>query len=210
MRVDSLLMGLVTLLIALIVILILLRVARAAGAVAADGFTGQGRFAPNLPRGGEGFSSGSDALLNGWFVYIYDSSKPATRETNAVAKLLEETSTPTELENMRLYKLDAENTLPLGWIDMADEKNTELAQFFATGMGLYIYGGGSTGLYLNNNFSVDHIGDRTDAEKLLSIFFHAPSQRDLIDRMADEFGLYLEERDDVPMMESTLWKLYSE
>jgi hypothetical protein len=127
-----------------------------------------------------------------------------------VAKLLEETSTPTQLEHMRLYRLDAEHTLPLAWLDMADEKNADLAQFFTTGMGLYINGGGSTGLYLNNDFSADRIGDRADAEKLLRVFFHAPSQRDLADHVADEFGLYLEERDDVAMMESTLWKLYSE
>jgi hypothetical protein len=198
MRVDSLLTGLATLLIALIVILILLRVARAVGAAAA------------AAAATDGFASGSETILNGWLVYVYDSSKPATRETNVVAKLLEETSTPTQLENVRLYRLDTEHTLPLGWLDMADEKNAELAQFFMTGMGLYINGGGSTGLYLNNNFSADHIGDRADADKLLRIFFHAPSQRDLADRVADEFGLYLEERDDVAMMESTLWKLYSE
>ncbi len=195
MRVDDLLTWLVGALIALIVILFLLRVARAAGAAAAAI---------------DGFESGSETILNGWLVYVYDSSKPATRETNVVAKLLEETSTPTQLEHVRLYRLDAEHTLPLAWIDLADEKSADLAQFFTTGMGLYINGGGSTGLYLNNDFSTDRIGDRADAEKLLRVFFHAPSQRDLIDRMADEFGLYLEERDDVAMMESTLWKLYSE
>jgi hypothetical protein len=195
MRVDDLLTWLVGALIALIVILLLLRVARAAGAAAAAI---------------DGFQSGSDTILNGWLVYVYDSSKPATRETNVVAKLLEETSTPTQLEHMRLYRLDPEHTLPLAWIDLADEKNADLAQFFTTGMGLYINGGGSTGLYLNNDFSANRIGDRADAEKFLRVFFHAPSQRDLADRMADEFGLYLEERDDVAMMESTLWKLYSE
>lgn len=161
--------------------------------------------------GWENASSGSQKLLEGWLVYVFDSRRPSTRETNKVAEVLAAGSTETQLEKMRLYKLDAEHTLPLAWIDLADEAvdATGVGDFFKLGMGVYINGGGSTGLYLNNDFGADRVATTADAEKLLRLLFHAPSQRDLIDRLADEFGLYLEERDDVAAMEAALWKLYS-
>ncbi len=156
-------------------------------------------------------SSGSQKLLEGWLVYVFDSRRPATRETNKVAEVLATGSTETQLEKVRLYKLDAGHSLPLAWIDLADETvaATGVGDFFKLGMGVYINGGGSTGLYLNNDFGADRVETTADAEKLLRLLFHAPSQRDLIDRVADEFGLYLEERDDVAAMEAALWKLYS-